>query len=114
MVFQGLAVQYAYHRPSYYSKVKGNGIVLDLPIVAKSRMGINAYKRRSITMITLKVPDMSCGHCAGVITKAIEELDQAASVSFDMHHHMVQVQTSQPQAAVVDALTRAGYPATPA
>ena len=65
-------------------------------------------------MITLKVPDMSCGHCAGVITKAIKELDQDASVAFDMHHHMVQVETSQPQDSIVGALTRAGYPATPA
>lgn len=64
-------------------------------------------------MITLKVPDMSCGHCAGVITKAIKELDQGASVSFDMHHHMVQVQSSQTQEALVHALTHAGYPATP-
>lgn len=64
-------------------------------------------------MITLKVPDMSCGHCAGVITKAIKELDQAAAVGFDMHNHMVQVETSQPQAAVIKALTSAGYPATP-
>ena len=64
-------------------------------------------------MITLKVPDMSCGHCAGVITKAIKELDQAAAVAFDMHNHMVQVETTQAQDAVVKALTRAGYPATP-
>jgi copper chaperone len=64
-------------------------------------------------MITLKVPDMSCGHCAGVITKAIKELDQAATVGFDMHNHMVQVDTAQPQEAVASALTHAGYPATP-
>lgn len=64
-------------------------------------------------MITLKVPDMSCGHCAGVITKAIKELDQAATVGFDMHNHMVQVDTAQPQDAVTSALSRAGYPATP-
>lgn len=64
-------------------------------------------------MITLKVPDMSCGHCTGVITKAIKELDQAATIGFDMHNRMVQVDTAQPQDAVAKALTRAGYPATP-
>ena len=63
-------------------------------------------------MITLKVPDMSCGHCAGVITKAVKELDQHASVAFDMHNHMVQVETAQAQDAVVKALKAAGYPAT--
>lgn len=64
-------------------------------------------------MITLKVPDMSCGHCAGVITKAIKELDQGATVGFDMHNHMVQVETALGQDALVNALTQAGYPATP-
>jgi len=62
--------------------------------------------------ITYTVPDMSCGHCTGVIAKAIQELDQAASVNFDMHHHMVQVTTTQTEQAVIHALTRAGYPAT--
>lgn len=65
-------------------------------------------------MITLKVPDMSCGHCTGVITKAIKELDQTAAIGFDMHNRMVQVDTTLPQDAVATALTRAGYPATPA
>ena len=65
-------------------------------------------------MITLKVPDMSCGHCAGIITKAIKELDQAAVIGFDMHNHMVQVDTAQPLDLVASALMRAGYPATPA
>jgi copper chaperone len=65
-------------------------------------------------MITLKVPDMSCGHCAGVITKAIKELDQNAAVSFDMHNHMVQVDTARSLDAVVKAMSAAGYPATPA
>ena len=64
-------------------------------------------------MMTLKVPDMSCGHCAGVITKAIKALDQDAQIGFDMHNQMVQVQTSRKQMAIIDALAAAGYPATP-
>lgn len=63
-------------------------------------------------MITLKVPDMSCSHCSNVITKAIKELDTNAAVGFDMHNHMVQVETSQAADAVVKAMTAAGYPAT--
>lgn len=65
-------------------------------------------------MITLKVPDMSCSHCTGVITKAIKGLDQQAAIGFDMHNHMVQVETTHAQDAVVKALAAAGYPATPA
>jgi copper chaperone len=63
-------------------------------------------------MITLQVPDMSCSHCSGVITKAVKKLDPAAEVAFDMHHHKIQVVTAKPAAAVIDALNEAGYPAT--
>ncbi len=63
-------------------------------------------------MITLKVPDMSCGHCASVITKALKQLDPAAVVGFDMHNHLVQVDIDKPAATVIDALSDAGYPAT--
>lgn len=63
-------------------------------------------------MITLKVPDMSCGHCAGVITKALKGLDQDAKVGFDMHNHLVQVETALPAAEVLEAMSDAGYPST--
>ena len=63
-------------------------------------------------MITLKVPDMSCGHCSGVITKALKELDPNAAVGFDMHHRMVQVDTTHAGDAVIKAMAAAGYPAT--
>ena len=64
-------------------------------------------------MITLNVPDMSCGHCSSVITKALRELDPAAVVGFDMHNHQVQVDTTHGLGAVIKVLTAAGYPATP-
>jgi copper chaperone len=63
-------------------------------------------------MITLKVPDMSCSHCSGVITKALKQLDPNAEIGFDMHHRMIQVETSSTPTMVVDALDKAGYPAT--
>ncbi|MES2316462.1 MAG: heavy-metal-associated domain-containing protein [Pseudomonadota bacterium] len=63
-------------------------------------------------MITLNVPDMSCSHCSSVITKALKALDRDAAVGFDMHNHMVQVDTSKPLDAVLNAMTMAGYPAT--
>lgn len=63
-------------------------------------------------MIILNVPDMSCAHCAGVITKALRALDPAAVVGFDMHNHQVQVDTTQSATAVAAALEAAGYPAT--
>ena len=63
-------------------------------------------------MITMNVPDMSCGHCAGVITKALKQLDPTAEVGFDMHNHRVQVETSTDSSTVLDAMSDAGYPAT--
>lgn len=65
-------------------------------------------------MIRLNVPDMSCGHCAGVITKAMKTLDPDATVAFDMHNHMVEVGSTHPAAEIMKALEKAGYPATPA
>lgn len=62
-------------------------------------------------MITLKVPDMSCGHCSGVITKALRGLDKDAAIGFDMHHHRVQVETTQSADAVLKTMAAAGYPA---
>jgi copper chaperone len=63
-------------------------------------------------MITLKVPDMSCGHCAGVITAALSAFDPAAVVGFDMHNRQVQIDTTYSAASVMAALEAAGYPAT--
>lgn len=65
-----------------------------------------------MTVITLKVPDMSCGHCAGVITKALKQLDPDATIGFDMHNHLVQVETAKQPDSVLAAVTDAGYPST--
>ena len=57
------------------------------------------------------VPDMSCGHCAGVITKTVKSLDASATVSIDLPAKKVTVQTTQDRATVAAALAEAGYPA---
>ncbi len=57
------------------------------------------------------VPDMSCGHCAGVITKTVKALDASATVSIDLPAKKVTVQTTQDRATVAAALAEAGYPA---
>jgi copper chaperone len=64
-------------------------------------------------MIDLTIPDMSCGHCAGVITKAIKELDQHAAVEFDMAARTASITTSAGAAEICAALAEAGYPAAP-
>ena len=56
------------------------------------------------------VPDMSCGHCAGVITKALQQLDPHAMTSIDLPGKKVTVETAQDRQAVAAALAEAGYP----
>lgn len=64
-------------------------------------------------MIKLSIPDMSCGHCAGVITKTVKDLDAAAGVEFDMATRTATLNTSADPAEVCNALAEAGYPAAP-
>jgi len=61
-------------------------------------------------MMEFKVEDMSCGHCAGVITKAVKELDAQATVEIDLSQKIVKVETSRDRATLVQALDEAGYP----
>lgn len=63
-------------------------------------------------MTKLTIPDMSCGHCAGVISKALKELDRDATIAFDIPAQTVELNTSAPLDEVVAALEDAGYPAT--
>lgn len=56
------------------------------------------------------IPDMSCGHCASSITKALKQLDANAGVSIDLPTKKVTVQTTEDRQTVADALTEAGYP----
>ncbi len=65
-------------------------------------------------MITLRVPDMSCGHCAGVIEKAVKAVDGSARVAIDLKAGQVRVDSSAADAAVREAIRAAGYPNEPA
>ena len=63
-------------------------------------------------MIKLKIPDMSCAHCAGVITRTVKGIDQHAELAFEMAQQQVLVGTSAPLGDIVGALAEAGYPAS--
>ena len=56
------------------------------------------------------VPDMSCGHCVGAITKTLQQLDADAKISIDLPAKKVSVETQQSRQTVADALAEAGYP----
>ena len=60
------------------------------------------------------VPDLSCGHCASTVSKAIKAIDPEPEVQVDVAGKTVTVETAQPASAVAAALAGAGYPASPA
>lgn len=61
-------------------------------------------------MIAFQVNDMTCGHCASVITKALKNADSAAKVTIDLEHHMVSViPTEATIDDIRDAIIDAGY-----
>lgn len=61
-------------------------------------------------MVTFQVNDMSCGHCASVITKALKDADSKAKVTIDLEHHMVSVIPAEATIDDIrDAIIDAGY-----
>lgn len=60
-------------------------------------------------MLKLKVPDMSCGHCASTIEKAIKSIDPTAKVKIDFASTTVAVETQASEKTISDAISAAGY-----
>jgi len=61
-------------------------------------------------MIAFEVNDMTCGHCASTITKAVMATDRAAKVEIDLGRHLVRIQPGDADAQQLsDAIAEAGY-----
>lgn len=63
-------------------------------------------------MRSFHVPDMSCGHCVSVVTRALKTADPTSTIRCDLARRTVSVQsdTLDPE-EIRDALAEAGYPA---
>jgi copper chaperone len=61
-------------------------------------------------MMEFKVADMSCGHCASVITRTVKECDPKATIDIDLDNKMVRIASSEDRAVLAQALDEAGYP----
>ena len=61
-------------------------------------------------MVTFQVNDMSCGHCVGVITRAVKDADRDAEVRIDLSKHLVEIEPKASDAEQLRAaIAEAGY-----
>ncbi|HWW73525.1 MAG TPA: cation transporter [Duganella sp.] len=61
-------------------------------------------------MYKLQVENMSCGHCVGAVTKAVQAIDAAAKVDVDLATKTVKIDSATPLAQLKSAIADAGYP----
>lgn len=61
-------------------------------------------------MIEFKLPDMTCGHCAGMVSQALKLADAHCKVDIDLPTRTVKVESTEDRAELAQALSDAGYP----
>jgi len=61
-------------------------------------------------MIQFQVEGMSCNHCVGAITRAVQAVDPAAHVAADVPAQSVKVESAADRQALQQAIEDAGYP----
>ena len=60
-------------------------------------------------MATFRISDMTCGHCAGTISRAIAGVDPDARVAVDIPGKRVSVTSAAADDALMQAIRAAGY-----
>ena len=63
--------------------------------------------------LTFRVDDMTCGHCAGTIKKAIETSMPGTQVNADPGSKLVSVTGAENFARLQEIVSQAGYTASP-
>jgi copper chaperone len=61
------------------------------------------------TMYKFNVPDMTCGHCAGTVQRAVKLVDAHAEVAVDLGRKLVEVRSDAPEGSIGEAIRKAGY-----
>ena len=64
-------------------------------------------------MFQLKIEDMSCGHFASLVTRALKSVDPSAGIDIDLGTRQVRVESQCEIGDITVALPEAGYPAKP-
>lgn len=60
-------------------------------------------------MIELTVNDMTCGHCASTITKAVKDVDASGRCEIDLATKRVRIASARPAAEFLAAIREAGF-----
>jgi copper chaperone len=60
-------------------------------------------------MVTFQVNDMTCGHCASTIAKAVAAVDKSARVEVDIPRKRVRVSGEASVTDLTEAIRDAGY-----
>ena len=60
-------------------------------------------------MIEFKVSDMTCGHCASTIAKAVKEVDAAGRCEVDLEAKRVRIESTHEADEFRAAIEEAGY-----
>lgn len=64
-------------------------------------------------MFRYSVPDMTCGHCAQTIEKAVKSVDPQAEIAVDLTTKEVTVRSEADEARVAEMIRDAGYEPRP-
>jgi copper chaperone len=60
-------------------------------------------------MLTLRISDMTCGHCASTIARAVSGVDKSARVEVDISEKQVSVTSTADDCELIEAIQEAGY-----
>lgn len=61
-------------------------------------------------MVEFQVADMTCGHCVSVVTKAVKDVDENATVDIELAQHLVRIESASTDVTELEsAIREAGY-----
>lgn len=60
-------------------------------------------------MIEFTLPTMTCGHCVKTVTRAVQQVDPAATVEIDLASQRLQIASAKDALAFSAALAEEGY-----
>lgn len=60
-------------------------------------------------MTTFRIPDMTCGHCASTIARAVASVAKDARLDFNIQEKLVRISGSTAAVELAEAITDAGY-----